>query len=129
MNKEKKYNDMSLQDKVELVCGWLDEKQGGEIVALDVAGLCSITEAIVVVSARSIKQAQALADHVLECCKAESVEFLGMEGFKSGDWILVDLNDVIIHVFQEDVRGFYNIEGMWSEAESIDISQIVTGEQ
>lgn len=117
MKREKKYKDISGSEKAALVCGWLDEKQGEDIVTLDVAGLCSITENICVVSARSLKHGQALADFVLERCREEGIEFLGMEGYKPGDWILVDLNDVIIHVFQAELREFYNIEGMWSEAE------------
>lgn len=120
MNKEKQFSGMSNAEKTAQVCSWLDEKQGGEIVSLNVADLCSITETICVVSARSIKHAQALADFILERCREEGVEFLGMEGYKTGDWILVDLNDVIVHVFLSDLRGFYNIEGMWSEAERID---------
>ncbi|WP_147821601.1 ribosome silencing factor [Salidesulfovibrio onnuriiensis] len=117
MKKEKKYKDISSSEKAALVCEWLDEKQGEDIVTMDVAGLCSITETICVVSARSLKHGQALADFVLEKCREEGIEFLGMEGYKPGDWILVDLNDMIIHVFQSELRDFYNIEGMWSEAE------------
>lgn len=120
MKKEKKYNEISSADKAALVCEWLDEKQGDNIVTLDVGGLCSITEYICVVSARSLKQGQALADHLLDKCKEEHIEFLGMEGYKPGDWVLVDLNDVIVHVFQSELRDFYNIEGMWSEAQRND---------
>ncbi len=117
MSKEKKFKEISSSDKAALVCEWLDEKQGEEIVLMDVSGLCSIAEFICVVSARSIKHGQALADFVLERCREDNIEFFGMEGYRPGDWVLVDLNDVIVHVFQSELREFYNIEGMWSEAE------------
>lgn len=113
---------MPNSEKAALVCAWLDEKQGSEIVTLNVSGLCSITETVCVVSARSIKHAQALSDFVLEQCRDNSVEFLGMEGYKTGDWILLDMNDVIVHVFLAELRGFYNIEGMWAEAKRTDYS-------
>ena len=119
MKIEKKYKEISSGEKAALVCEWLDEKQGENIVAMDVTGLCSITETVCVVSARSIKHGQALADFVLERCREENIEFFGMEGYRPGDWILVDLNDMIIHVFQSELRDFYNIEGMWSEAERL----------
>lgn len=118
--KEKKFTPMESREKVELVHKWLDEKQGGDITVLDVEGICSIAEAIVVVSARSTKHAQALAEFVLDSAAEANIEFLGMEGHKSGDWVLVDLNDIIVHVFKEDIREFYNIEGMWSEAEMLE---------
>ncbi|GAB6178240.1 ribosome silencing factor [Desulfobaculum senezii] len=103
------------------VAVWLDEKKGRDVVALDVAGLCSITEGLVVVTAGSVKHAQALADHVLDRSGEEGVEYLGMEGYKTGGWILVDLNDVLVHIFQDDTRGFYNLEGLWAEAEKVEL--------
>jgi ribosome-associated protein len=69
-----------------------------------------------VVSARGVKHAKALADFVLEMAAKEKIEFLTMEGHKTGEWVLLDLNDVLVHVFLQELRDFYNIEGMWTEA-------------
>ena len=114
--------ELSCRDKAQAVARWLDEKQGEDIVAMDVTGISSVTDVIVVVSARGTKHCQALADHVLEQTKAVGESFLSMEGYKSGDWVLVDLNDVVVHVFLKDIRQFYNLEGMWSEAKKLALS-------
>lgn len=120
MKKKKQFNEIPGPEKTAKVAQWLTDKQASKIVLLNVAGLCSITDHIVVCSARSVKHAQSLADHLLEKCNEENIEFLGMEGRPTGEWVLVDMNDVIVHVFQDDVRDHYNIEGMWSEAERTD---------
>ena len=73
-------------------------------------------------SAASVRQAQALADHVLACCGDHGFSYLGMEGYRTGQWVLVDLNDVLVNIFQEDQRSFYNLEGLWSEGKPIPLS-------
>ncbi len=120
--KPKKFKEIDTQDKVQLVAEWLDEKQAGELTAIDVQGICPIAEVVMVVGAKGVRHAQALADFVLEQLSKENIEYLGMEGYKSGDWILLDLNDIIVHIFQEDNRGFYNVEGLWSEGTRIELN-------
>jgi ribosome-associated protein len=120
MKKEKKFQVIPSQDKALLLAQWLDEKQGADIVIMDVARMSSVTDMTIIVSARGMKHAQALADSVLARAAEESIEFLSMEGYQAGEWILMDLNDVLIHVFQAELREFYNIEGMWSEARRIE---------
>lgn len=120
MNKKKKFSEISSDEKARLVAGWLDAKQAEDIVIMDVTGISSVTNMTLVVSARGVKHAQALADHILDEASNNSIEFLGLEGQKTGEWVLVDLNDVLIHIFIQDLREFYNIEGMWAEAPRID---------
>lgn len=122
MSKAKKYSEMASNEKALLVAEWLDEKQGENIVIMDVAEISSVTNMTLVVSARGVKHARALADHVLDRAAEDKVEFLTMEGHQTGEWILLDLNDVLVHVFIDELREFYNIEGMWSEAPRVDFS-------
>ncbi|GFK95539.1 Ribosomal silencing factor RsfS [Fundidesulfovibrio magnetotacticus] len=119
MTIKKKAPGIPTVDKVRLVAEWLLEKKAADLVAFDVSRLCTVTEAMIVATAANVRQAQALADHVLARCGEEQVPFLGMDGFKTGQWILVDLNDVLVHIFQEDARQFYNIEGLWAEGAPI----------
>nr|WP_239057827.1 ribosome silencing factor [Pseudodesulfovibrio sp. JC047] len=121
MNKEKKFAQMKSEDKARRVAQWLDEKQGEKIVAIDVSKMSSVTDMTIVVSARGVKHAKALAEFVLDKAAEENIEFLSMEGHKTGEWVLVDLNDVLVHVFLDELRGFYNIEGMWAEAPQLEI--------
>lgn len=106
-------------DKLRKVALWLLEKKAKDLVAMDISKVCSVTESMVVATAANVRQAQALADHLLAKCAEENISFLGMDGYKAGQWILVDLNDVLVHIFMEDVREFYNLEGLWSEGVKI----------
>ena len=116
MKGNRKYSDMASRDKARLVAEWLEDKQAEDIVIMDVSAISSVTDMTLVVSARGTKHAKALADHVLDRCAAENIEFLRMEGQRTGEWVLLDLNDVLVHVFLDELRTFYNIEGMWAEA-------------
>ena len=69
---------------------------------------------MVLVSATSVRHAQGLADHILEEAGRANYEFLHMEGYQNGAWILLDFNDVVVNIFQKDARLLYNIEGLWS---------------
>lgn len=106
-------------EKVRMVASWLREKKAKDVMALDVGKVCTVTEAMMVATAANMRQAQAMADHVLEMCAKHGVRFLGMDGYKTGQWILVDLNDVLVHVFMDEARQFYNIEGLWAEGVEI----------
>nr|WP_229596880.1 ribosome silencing factor [Pseudodesulfovibrio sediminis] len=121
MNKEKKFQDISSEEKARIVAQWLDEKQGEDVIVLDVSKISSVTDMTIIVSARGVKHAKALAENILQRSAEEKLEFLSMEGHKTGEWVLVDLNDVLVHIFLVELRDFYNIEGMWSEALTIDI--------
>lgn len=109
-------------DTVRQLASWLDERKGVDIRALDLTGLSGITEAMVVVTATSVRHAQGMADHLLDKAAETGVEYLGMEGHATGQWILVDFNDVLVHIFQEQDRAFYDLEGLWSEAPDISLT-------
>ncbi|MGE4505717.1 MAG: ribosome silencing factor [Desulfovibrionaceae bacterium] len=109
------------EDKARTLASWLDDKQATGIVAMNVASVCPITEYIVVATARGARHAQALADALLESAGEAGMEYLGMEGYRSADWLLMDLNDVVVHIFQEELRSLYNIEGLWREGEVLEL--------
>lgn len=112
---------LSTHDKVRLVAGWLQDKKAQDLTALDIGRICNVAEAMLTASVTSARQGQAAADHLLAMCAERGVSFLGMDGYKTGQWILVDLNDVLVHIFLEDARTFYNLEGLWGEGEPIEL--------
>lgn len=124
LNKKKIHNPMPVEEKSALVASWLEDKKGKDIRALDVRGLCSITDYLVIVTATGVRHAKALADHINDMCSKEKIEYMGLEGYQTGDWVLVDLNDIIVHIFQEETRSFYDIEGLWAEGKPIDFSEL-----
>ncbi len=103
-------------DTAAQVADWLEDKQARDILGLDLRGLSEATETMLIASARNLRHAQALADHLLHQVADSKGEMLGMEGYKTGQWVLVDLNDVVVHIFQRDMRDFFNLEGLWAQA-------------
>lgn len=101
-----------------LVIDALDDIKGQEIVALDVQNQTDIADHMVVASGNTSRQVKALVDNVIERVKAEGVEVLGVEGQETGEWILIDLADVIVHVMLPAVREFYDLERLWSVSPS-----------
>ena len=107
----------STQKKLEALKAWLHEHKALQPVSLHVAGKSSWTEALVIVSASSVRHAQSLADGILAWCKEQKLEFLNMEGYQAGQWILVDLNDVVVNIFQTPTRELYRLESLWAESQ------------
>jgi ribosome-associated protein len=110
---------LDFRQKAGAVIEWLDEKQARDIVALDVRSLNEMTEAVIIASGINQRHVQSLADWILEKLSESSMEFLGMEGYRGGTWILLDCNDLVVHIFQQEYREFYNLEGLWAEAPRI----------
>jgi ribosome-associated protein len=99
-------------------------KQAEDIVLLDVRGLTSYADHFIFCSGRSSRQVIAIADHVRESLKKRGVRPLSIEGMTEGHWVLLDYGEVIIHVFYEPVRRFYDLEGLWVDAKRIEPDDI-----
>ncbi len=108
-----------IEEKAVKIVKWLEEKKAKDIVTIDIREFASITEGLIIASGVNIKHNQALADWVLEKVSEMGMEYLGMEGYDTGNWILIDLNDIVVHLFIEETRSFYNIEGLWRGAKSL----------
>ncbi len=113
--KKKKFSLIPTEEKVLKLCNWLEESKAIDTYAFDIKELSSVTDAVIISSANSVRHAQSLAENIASFCKAENLEFMRMEGQTTGQWILVDLNDVVIHIFQKEVRGLYDLEGLWPQ--------------
>jgi ribosome-associated protein len=92
------------------------DKKAEDVTVLDVRGLASYADYFVVMTADSDRQASAIADHVDETLKKSGVSKVGVEGYGSGSWILVDYGDVVAHVMSRDSRAHYDLEGLWADA-------------
>ena len=115
----KRFADLPLEEKLEAVVTWLEEHKATRVVSIDMADQGSFAEALVIASAGSVRHAQSLADGVGEMCRARNFEYLRMEGYTAGQWILVDMNDIIVNVFLEPVRELYGLEALWGKAASL----------
>lgn len=105
---------MNADDLNTLVLAALDDMKAQEVVSLDVAGMTSIADRIVVASGTSTRHVKSLADTVIERAKAAGVRPLGIEGDAQADWVLVDLGDLVLHVMTPATRQYYDLERLWS---------------
>jgi len=94
----------------------LDDDKAEEIVTINLAGKSAIADYLVIANGRSQRQVGAIADHLVERLKGSKLQSREprVEGMPQNDWVLVDAGDIIVHVFRPEVRGFYNLEKMWS---------------
>ena len=99
---------------LELVATSLDMDKADDVVAIPLRGKSSMADYMVVASGTSSRQVSAMAEHLEFRLKSAGVEVLGLEGVRQADWVLIDANDVIIHLFRPEVRKFYGLERMWT---------------
>ncbi|MEW6298847.1 MAG: ribosome silencing factor [Thermodesulfobacteriota bacterium] len=92
------------------------DKKAYDLVILDVAKLTSIADFFLICTGRSDIQVQTICRHIEESLAQAGVKPLSVEGFTHGQWVLMDFGDVVVHIFYETVRDFYNLEGLWSQA-------------
>ena len=96
-----------------------EDKKAADIVLLDLAGLTTIADYFVICSGGSERQLAAIADGILEALRAEKVRPIGREGQPASHWVLVDFGSVVVHIFTQPERDFYQLEKHWSEARTI----------
>lgn len=107
---------MHTQQLKKLAVDALEALKAVDLVVLDVHDMTSITDYMIVASANSNRHLKALADNVIETAKQAGHRPLGVEGENSGEWALVDLGDVVVHIMMPSIREFYQIEKLWSVA-------------
>lgn len=107
------YSDIDIYVKAAL------GKKAFGLMVLNVKGLTSVADIFILCSGRSNRQVSAIAEHIQRELKEREIRPLSTEGMKEGHWVLLDYGHVIIHVFYDPVRSFYNLEGLWSDAERI----------
>ncbi|MHA1113227.1 MAG: ribosome silencing factor [Alphaproteobacteria bacterium] len=101
-------------DRLETILASLEDDLAEDVVVIDLAGKTSMADHMVVATARSRRHIAALANHLRERLKAGGMATVPSEGIEQGDWVLLDAGDVIVHLFQPELRAFYNVEKMWA---------------
>lgn len=114
-----------MDKKLETIIKALDSKKAVEITALEVGSLTIVADYFVIAAGTSNTQVRALADEVEYQMGLEGFEVRQVEGKATG-WILLDYYDIVVHVFLQDQRDYYNLEKLWADATPIDISALVT---
>ena len=104
-----------------LVMKSLDDDQAVEIVSIPLAGKSSIADHMVIASGRSTRQVASMATKLAAKIKQDYKRIVRIEGLPTADWVLIDADDVIVHLFRPEVRSFYNLERMWAFGDEDDV--------
>ena len=103
-----------VEELLALILRSLDDDQAVEIVTIPLSGKTVIADYMVIASGRSTRQVASMAQKIAERIKAETGHLVRIEGLPTADWVLIDADDVIVHLFRPEVRSFYNLERMWA---------------
>ncbi|GGO78639.1 ribosomal silencing factor RsfS [Marinobacterium nitratireducens] len=104
---------MQIDQLIKVAQQALEDMKAKDVVLLDVQGKSSVTDFMLIASGTSRRHVNSIADEVVEKVKEAGLRPLGTEGQETGDWILVDLGDLVVHVMMPDARSFYDLERLW----------------
>lgn len=113
---------MDSKDLLKLVVEAGDGRRAEDIIALKVDEISPMADYFVIMTGGSDRQVQAITNAIVEKAHEEKLKIGSVEGKNQAQWVLIDLGDVVVHVFREETRQFYNLEKLWSEAPLVDVS-------
>jgi ribosome-associated protein len=105
---------------LDCVLASLDDDKAEEVVKIDLRGRSDVADYMVICSGRSSRQVASISEKLVDRLKQDFQIIAKMEGKETGDWVLIDASDVIIHVFRPEVRDFYQLEKMWLQSDGLD---------
>jgi ribosome-associated protein len=119
----KEYLEKSGHELAQICAGAALDTQAEDLVILDVRGLATFTDYCVIMNGKSTRHVQSLAEAIEGVVRSKRVKASNAEGLAEGLWVLLDFDDVIVHIFYHEQRKFYNLEGLWSEAKRVSIEE------
>ena len=110
---------IATEDKVNLCVKLVEEKKAEDVLVFDFRGISSLTDYFLICHGTSDRHVRAIAEHLVEVMKKSGFRALGVEGFSQAQWILLDFGDLVVHIFYEETRRFYDLERLWGHATQI----------
>ncbi|MBA8779060.1 ribosome silencing factor [Staphylococcus schleiferi subsp. coagulans] len=117
---------MNVKDLLMLAVKAADDKKGEDIISLNMHGISDIVDYFVVCHGNNERQVQAIARAVKEEAEEQGVTVKRIEGFNEGRWVLIDLADVVVHVFHKDERSYYNLEKLYQDVEMMGYKEVMS---
>lgn len=117
-------SETNSKNMLRTACAALEDKKAFDIKIIDISKISTLCDYIVIADGTNKKQVQALCDNVEDEMRTAGYSHKGVEGYSEGGWILLDYYDIIVHIFSEESRRFYNIEKIWSDGEAVSIDSL-----
>jgi ribosome-associated protein len=102
----------------------LDEKKGEDIKIIDISGVSVLADYFIIANGNNESQVKALVDHVEECLYQAGYQIKQREGYGTGNWVLLDFGDIIVHIFDKENRLFYDLERIWRDGKNVDLEAL-----
>lgn len=115
---------MNSKEMAKLVCTALEEKKAEDIKVINIEEVSVLADFFIIASGTNRNQVQAMADNVEETLGKEGVNPKQIEGYQTANWVLLDYGDVIVHVFDEENRLFYDLERIWRDGKSVEVEEL-----
>ena len=116
---------MSIDEQIGIIVKAGDDKKAFDIKALDISGLSSISDYFIIFSGNSTRQVVSIADEIEDKMFENGQQPLNKEGKQTGDWVLIDYGDIIVHVFTKESREFYDLERLWKDGKVLNIDKFL----
>ncbi len=113
---------ISLAEKTKICYKAVSDKKGNNIVILDLENRSSFTDYFFICSGSSTRQVQSIADEIVKCLEASGTKGINVEGYQTGKWVLVDASDIIVHIFHEEARRYYDLERLWGDVPEVKLA-------
>jgi ribosome-associated protein len=110
---------------LELAVKAADDKKAENIVVMDMNGVSLLSDYFLICTGNSEKQVQAIATAIKKSAQEEEIILKRLEGYDQAKWVLIDLGDVIVHIFHKDERSYYNLEKLWGDAPTVDVEGVL----
>ena len=117
---------MTPKEMAEIIVKALDDKKARDIKLLRTTDVTVLADYFVICTATSTTQIKTLADEVEHAVEMAGENALHREGYRSGGWVLIDFGCVVVHLFMDETRKFYNLERLWADAEEVDVSSLLS---
>ncbi|HHD63387.1 MAG TPA: ribosome silencing factor [Desulfobulbaceae bacterium] len=122
---KKEYIEKSGRELAAICARVADDTKAEDLIVLDVRGKASFTDYFILMSGRSTRHVQGLAEAIENELRSKRVSSKHSEGLREGIWVLLDFNDVVVHIFYKDKRKFYDLEGLWHDAPRIELAELL----
>ncbi len=114
---------LDARERALLLCGFALEKKAQDLTVLEVGQLTTIAEYFIICSGRSDRHVQSIAEGIKEDGRPHGLRPISSEGAARGQWVLMDFSDVLVHIFYEPVRRFYDLDGLWAGATAVELPE------
>lgn len=115
----------NINNTLKIIIDALEDKKAEDIQVIDISEISTVADYFVITNGVNRSQIQALSDNVEEKLAANGIHPKNIEGYNTANWILLDCNDILVHIFDKESRGFYDLERMWRDGKMVDFQNIL----